>query len=106
MFAGRVRAALPERIVCFICIVRPRTKLSGTFLTQNRRFNFARPEEKMFRAGESKPEHCRLGHFFPPAHFLTHRSGFILPRLDFFNLDALNALKKRVEVQKSRSVQP
>jgi hypothetical protein len=33
-------------------------------------------------------------HFFPPAHFFTRLSGFILPRQEFLNLDALNALKK------------
>ena len=43
---------------------------------------------------------------FRPTHFLTRRSKFILPRLEFLN--ALNALKKAVDaaVQKSMSVPP
>jgi len=62
------------------------------------------------------------GTFFSPEHSFTRRSGFILPCLEFLNLDALNALKKtagggmeksvktkkkrweRVQVQNSRSV--
>jgi hypothetical protein len=58
------------------------------------------------REWKSAARHIFARHiFFPPAHFfITRRSGFILPRLEFLNLDALNALKKALGARTSSKI--
>merc|ERR1711966_243895 len=93
---------------------RPRTKLSGRNWNskelKNRRFKFRSTPESFFRVGEIFSSARKKSTFFGAEEtFSTFYSSFEIyfARLEFLNLDALNALKKtkkkrweRVQVQK------